>query len=265
MQLQKLTNKSPIYYAGVLFLTLAPLYYVSYQYRLLHPYGGLRAPDDRESSSQSFVQAWLNTHVISPFNPSAISAYCNRTVWHPNLIFNLDNANGGVGNVRGNVLDFLFFAIEAGASIILPGRASRSEDDISNVWASRAPFDTFFDEEWFLHTVAQACPQMTVYRPEAHQTLANALPGNYLPRSRRMDVDKDNTKDAYLQHLDTWLKDKSEFQPDNLTLVNLERTLWDVDTRSLPLGFRRDFGQLLRINPVIRRLAAIVVQNMSMK
>jgi len=78
-----------------------------------------------------------------------------------------------------------------------------------------------------------------------------------------MDEDIGNTKSAYLDHLDAWLKSKPEFQPENLTLVNIERTLWDIDTRSLPQGFRRNFGQLLRLNPLLRRLAATVVKDMA--
>lgn len=264
MHLQSLASQPPAIHAVILLVTLAPLYYASYQYRLSNPYGGAKPIQDEIPTSADFIREWLDTHVISPFNPSPLATYCNRTDWHPNLVFNLDNANGGIGNVRGNILDFVFYAIEAGASIILPGMAARSQEDLSNVWDSRAPFDAFFDEEWFMSTMAAACPQMAIYKPESHhQLLAEALPGNYLPRSRRMDSDEGNTKQAYLEHLDSWLKEKPEFQPENLTLVNLERTLWEIDTRSLPFGFRRNFGQLLRINPAVRRLAALVAQYMA--
>ena len=263
MHVNSLAEKPPLVYAAILFVTLLPLYYASYQYRLIHPYGG-RTPGSKRPPSIDFIRDWLNTHLVSPFNPSPISTYCNLTTWHPNLVFNLENANGGIGNVRGNVLDFLFFAIEAGASIVLPGRAARDDDNLSNVWAARASFDSFFDEEWFLHTMAQACPQMAIYKPEPDQELKGALPGNFLPRTRRMDTSQENTKKAYLEHLDSWLKGQQDFHPENLTLVNLERTLWDIDTRSLPEGFRRNFGVVLRTNPSIMRIAAIVAQNLAL-
>ncbi|KAK5171939.1 uncharacterized protein LTR77_003576 [Saxophila tyrrhenica] len=264
MHIQQLKDKPPSFLAALVFLTLVPLYYVSYQYRLTHPYGGHEPARDNVFSSTDFVRDWLSTHVVSPFNPSALATYCNRTEWRPNLVFNLENANGGIGNVRGNTLDFLFFAIEAGASIILPGRATRSQEDISNVWAARAPFDSFFDEEWFMYNMAHSCPQMSIYKPEKHHKMVAPLPGNYLPHSRRIDSDVGNTKQAYLTHLSAWLADNPSFSAENLTLVNLERTLWDIDTRSLPMGFRRNFGQLLRINPTIRRLAGIVVLNLAL-
>ena len=171
--------------------------------------------------------------------------------------------------MRGNILDFLFFAIEAGASIMLPGMASRSQTDITNVWASRAPFDHYFDEAWFLSAMSQACPQMTIYKPQPDQPLENALPGNYLPPSRRLDSSPENTRKAYLAHLDAWLtaKKPSYKTPEDsssLTLVNIERTLWEIDTRSLPSSFRRSFPQILRINPSIRRLAALTVQSLAL-
>lgn len=163
------------------------------------------------------------------------------------------------------MLDFLFQSIEAGASIILPGMASCSNEDLSNVWASRAPFDEFFDEEWFWNTMTEACPEMAVYKPQPNQPLKEAVPGHFHPQSRRVDADFDNNKKGYLEGLQTFLDESGRVEPDGLTLVNLERTLWDIDTRSLPEGFRRNFGQLLRINPTIRRLAAVVVQPLSLQ
>lgn len=262
MHLYEVKGRPPIVYVAFLAITLIPLYYGSYRYRTHHPYGGA-ASSERPPSPQDFVRDWLSVHVTEPYSPSPLSKYCNMTEWHPNLVFNLANANGGVGNVRGNILDFVFFAIEAGASIILPGMASRSQEDLSNVWADRASFDALFDEEWFLQTMKEACPRMEIYKPEPGKEIAPALEGNYLPSSRRMDESFDNTKKAYLGHLDTWLGSKSGFAADKLTLVNLERTLWEIDTRDLPNGFRRNFGSLLRVNPSARRLAALVVQTLA--
>ena len=254
-------KQHPAVYAAGFFAVPIPLYYVSWQYHIAHgPLGRSTRPP-----SDDFVGEWLNVHLVEPFNPSAVGAYCNTTEWRPNLVFNLANANGGIGNVRGNIVDFLFFAIEAGASIMLPGMASRSQTDISNVWASRAPFDLFFDETWFLDAMSEACPQMTIYKPNDDQDMVDALPGNYLPQTRRMDNSLENTRKAYRNHLDSWLVTKPTYSPDTITLVNLERTLWDIDTRSLPPSFRRNFPQVLRTNPSIRRLAALTAQNLALQ
>jgi len=260
-------NRHPALYAAFLCVTLLPLYFVSWQYHTRYPYSRQPASSSRPPSTD-FVADWLNTHVVEPFNPSAISAYCNQSEWNPNLIFRLDNANGGIGNVRGNILDFLFFALEAGASIMLPDMASRSDSDISNVWGGRAAFDLYFDETWFLDALRESCPQMEVYKAKDDQRMAEAI-GKYLPKSRRMDEKTGdgplNTKVAYLEHFTQWLTNQSGYHTDGLALVNTERTLWAVDTRSLPQGFRHSFSQLLRVNPTVRHLAALVVQNLATK
>lgn len=253
-----INKEHPALCAAGFVTVLIPLYYVSWQYHAAH------APLSRTARPPSidFVEDWLNVRLVEPFNPSAVGAYCNTSKWRPNLVFNLANANGDIGNVRGNILDFLFFAIEAGASMMLPQINSQAQTDDNNVQASRAPFDLFFDEDWFVNTMSEACPQMTIYTPKDGQQVSDALPGNYLPPSRRMDAGPDNTRKASLAHLDAWLSTKPTYSPDNLTLVNLERTLWDIDTRSLPASFRRDFPQVLRTNPNIRHLTALTVLNL---
>lgn len=258
------TKQRPAVYAAILVVTLVPLYYASWRYRVAHPYSNPSTRHARPPST-SFVADWQHTQLVEPFNPSAIVSYCNKTTWRENLVFNLESADGGVGNARGNILDFLFFALEAGASIMLPGLASKSETDSSNTLASSAPFDTLFDQRWFVHAMQDACPQMTIYKPEPDHKTADALPGIYQPLSRRVDVDKQNTKQAYLQHLENWLKGKQEFKPGEPTLVNVESTVWEVDTSSLPQGFRRSFSQLLRSNPETRRLAAAAVQHLALR
>ncbi|KAI7298110.1 hypothetical protein KC326_g9524, partial [Hortaea werneckii] len=282
MYMQKILNKPPAFHITLLLATLAPLYIGSYHYRLHRPYGGLTKHQPPEqppaiTTSATFIRDWLAVHVIEPFNPSAIATYCNQTHWRPKLVFNLADANGGIGNIRGNFLDFLFYAIEAGAAIMLPSMATRSAADISNVWASRGTFDLFFDEAWFLNAMAQACPQMAVYKPRLGMGMVEPLEGTYSPPSRRMDVDGGNSREGFRAHLGQWLQEENRGGEEGLmtataaeeeggkevVLVNVGRTLWEVDTRSLPPGFRRNFGQLLRINPVIRRLAAIVVEQLA--
>ena len=266
MQLPTAIQKQhPSVYGAVLLTILIPLYYESWQHHSSH------APPSRAArpNSTDFVADWLDVHLIEGFDPSAIEAYCNTTEWRPNLIFNLDIANGGYGNVRIMILDFLFAAIEAGASIMLPVMAARSKTDIANLRDGHVPFDHFFDEAWFLSAMSSACPQMKIYKPDPDSPLGNAIPSSYHAPSRRLDVDSQNTRKAALAHLDAWLaSQKPSYTPSSdttsLTLVNLDCGLWEVDTRSLPPSFRRSFPQLLRLNPYIRRLAALTVQNLAL-
>jgi len=86
-------KQHPSMYGAVFLAILIPLYYVSWQYHTAHaPRGRTTRPPSTDS-----VAEWLDVHLIEAFNPSAIEAYCNTTEWRPNLVFNLDNANGGVG------------------------------------------------------------------------------------------------------------------------------------------------------------------------
>ncbi|RMY48811.1 hypothetical protein D0863_15299 [Hortaea werneckii] len=262
---QTLLNKPPAFHLTLLLATLTPLYISSYHYRLHHPYGQtthLHSPSEPATSSATFINDWLSVHILSPFNPSALTTYCNQTAWDPSLVFNLADANGGIGNIRGNILDFVFYAVEAGASIMLPTMATRSPADLSNVWASRGGFDVMFDESWFLSALGWACPQMGVYKPRSQEEMVEPLEGVYVPPSRRVDVEGGNSREGFRAHLGSWVRERKR-EGEGMVLVNVGRTLWEVDTRSLPPGFRRNFGQLLRINPVIRRLAAIVVERLA--
>ncbi|EME79496.1 uncharacterized protein MYCFIDRAFT_87327 [Pseudocercospora fijiensis CIRAD86] len=147
---------------------------------------------------------------------------------------------------------------------MLPGMASRASDDLANVWATRSPFEAFFDDEWFLKILGDACPDMAVYRHEEGMEMVQALEGKWVPRSRRVDEEKENSREALRQSLDGFLKENKGFDKEGLNLVNVERTLWDVDTRAglQVRELRRNFGQMLRIKPGVRRLAAVVVQNL---
>ncbi|KAK5736121.1 hypothetical protein LTR17_007643 [Elasticomyces elasticus] len=263
MFVQSLADRSSAFYASVVALTLLPLYLVSYRYRLYHTYGtGTIAP--LASSFTNFQEKWLSIQII-PFEASAIAEYCSRTEWHPNLVFDLaEGATEDVADLRSNILDFLFYAIEAGASVVLPSiDGAPTQHNISDIVADKSTFGTMFDQDWFFASMAEACPQMAIYTPEEDHTMADTLPGVYVPSSRRMDMDLGRTKKAYLDNLDTWLKEKSHFQPDQLALVNFERTRWQVDTRNMPQRLRRNLGQVLRTASESRQLAAVAVQELA--
>jgi len=264
MHVQSFVNRPPASHAALVVVTLLPLYLASYRYRLWHPYGGTGSTAVDALSSATFVADWLDVHVIQPFHPSAIAAYCNRSEWHPNLVFTLvDGAEDGMAE---NVLDFPFYTTEAGASIVLPSFAAHGAGRAGGgITQENMPFRMLFDETWFLSSMTQARPQMAIYKPEQDHKMADALPGTYLPKSRKVDMDLRNTKKAFLEHLDVWLKEKPEFEPDQLTLVNVERTPWQVDTRNLPQEFRRNFGQVLQAAEGMRRLAAMAVQELTRK
>lgn len=113
-------HKNPVVLTAAFVFTLLPLYYGSWQYRITHASQILRPHQHTSIWSEAFLDEWLETQVIEPFDPWPLQQFCNRSTWRPDLIFNLQDANGGIGNVRSNLLDFLLYAIEAGASIMMP-------------------------------------------------------------------------------------------------------------------------------------------------
>lgn len=274
--------------AVTIVLTLIPLYLLSYHYRMHHPYGGGGSNtstnnDKLLSPRETFIQTWLSTHLITPFDEAPLSAYCNLTTWRPNLVFHLADANGGIGNLRGNFLDFIFTAIEHGASILLPTAAKRDSGDLSNVWGGSGHelgFDEMFDEEWFVGVLGRVCPLMRVYKFEEGMEMVRPVEGLWRSRSRRLDEDEGNTRAAGLESLEEWLNGNEDFrkrygggrgksgggdeEEAEPILINVERTLWDIDTRSLPMrgSLRRNFGQILQISPIYRNLAALITWNL---
>ena len=118
---------------------------------------------------------------------------------------------------------------------------------------------------------------MEVYKFEEGMEMVQSVEGSWTSRSRRLDESFENTYEARLESFEEWLSGNDDYKEryggnktgdeegeqdvdvDEPILVNLERTLYDVDTRSLHVrGLRRNFGQLLKIAPVYRGMAALV-------
>ncbi|PSK42420.1 1-phosphatidylinositol 4,5-bisphosphate phosphodiesterase 1 [Elsinoe australis] len=217
----------------------------------------------------NFVAQWLDVHVGDPTNGYTLDYLCHHrnTTWHPNLIINVDDANGGIGNIRGNILDFLYFAISSGSSILLPTFAARSKSDTSSLFDHRAPFSSFFDEHHFISTIHSHCPELHIFSADTAPSLTT-IHDRYTPPSMRSDLDPSSKPSASPQDFHNWLLTTQSLPlpPTSPTLINLGRTLWDgPDTLSLPPHIRRDFGSLLRLTPPVRRLAAIATYNLAQR
>lgn len=250
--------------AIVVIATLLPLYYLSYVFTSAHDLSFSALTSGRPRTNvrpDKFQSQWLRTNLLDPMDLAPIREYCSQQKWHPNLIFDLPGSSGGVGNVRQHFLDFVFFAIEAGASsIILPGMGLRVEDHLfDTIGAGRVNFTHMFDESFFRSTMRKACPQIHIYSPtDPEVALATRVQDRYepiVPYNRR-----DADHDAWVEAITSWLRDRKAIDTTTPTIVSLGVTLWEINTRShLPLGFRRNFGQPLRIHPNIRKFAAVAM------
>jgi hypothetical protein len=260
---QKPTRELNIWHKSLLIITtLIPLYYLSYRF---HPTYGLTSSSAKlsipqEYSSEDFRRLWLDTHLLEPFNPSPIQAFCKDSTWRPNLVFNLADANGGVGNIRAEFLDFLFYAIEAGASIVLPGMARRSEAKLFDVWgAGRADFATLFDREWFLESLGQVCPEMKVWESiEAVGEGVRRVEGIYMPQVPK--ARRHANRETWLANTNAWLKERNfTGESEEVAIVNVGRTMWEINTRVTIPGLRVALPRVLRNNPDVRSFAGIAM------
>lgn len=264
--------------AGVL-LTVIPLWLAAWYFRVRNPlfisHHPIPAHNAWNLNRETFIQEWLENQIGNSPNQSAVFHLCRQPTikWRPNVVLDLDDANGGIGNVRGNIFDFLCLAILTGSSIVLPSFQSRSPSDLSALWNGKIPFNTFFDEDHFISTFASACPKMNIYRPSSNISLPVHLVNRYGMPSMRQDLhpspeeteaENPNTPQAVVTNFNAWLVAQNPGPAQNLTLVSVGRTLWEgLDTHSLPLAVRRDFGGSLRLLPKVRRLAAIVTFNLA--
>jgi hypothetical protein len=80
-----------------------------------------------------------------------------------------------------------------------PAAASQTDRQTSPTSGSATrPSNPFFDEAWFLTATAICLPANDNLQS---RPLANASPGDYLPPSRQLDANLQNTRKAYLAHL----------------------------------------------------------------
>jgi hypothetical protein len=255
---------------GLLACTLFPLYYISYH---VHPIYGILSRGNRDgvggittpfqTTPSDFQSLWLQTTLLQPFDPAPVRAYCKKTKWHPNLIYNLPNANGGVGNVRAEILDFLFYAIEAGAGIIVPGMARRSEEVLFDVWgAGRANFETMFDREWFEESLKDACPGLKLYDAADDAIVLNGRKVEEVYWPEHPSARRHTTREKWVQEMNAWLEARN-VDDGQVTIVDVERTMWQVDTRNTPPGFRVNMPQVLRVNPDIRQYAGAAMAELA--
>lgn len=213
----------------------------------------------------SFREAWLATEVGGEFDGSRLEEICNATDWRDDVILHMVQSRGGIGNVRGTILDFLYFAVRTGSShIILPSYVKRTDSSLDWMDESHGywPFDNLFDGAWFLATMQLYCPQMAIHRSLDDAPYSATVEGRYDLQRGRTDKADGESVAGVVQHFTEWLAGGPPgYDPAGLNLVTTVATLWNFDMLPSP-RLRTTLGRLLRINPEIRNLAATAVYNM---
>ncbi len=111
----------------------------------------------------------LNTP-LWPFDPTAIQKVCASKIWPNDLVFQCHWIVGGMGNVRQEIFACLRWAIESGASFIIPdvyvrkNASDKSARAVLNEWDEPIDLGVLFDKEKIVSRIGEGCPQMKVFR-----------------------------------------------------------------------------------------------------
>lgn len=222
----------------------------------------------------SFKRAWLEADLGgAAFDGARLEEVCNGTAWRGDVVLRLLHSRGGLGNVRGTVLDFLHLALRAGAAhVVLPSYVKRADDTLDWMDESRGywPFDNLFDADWLEGAVRRHCPQMTLHRTVEDAAAAHGggaglaeVAELYEPPRARTDKDPSQSLAATVAHFEAWLAaGPAGYDPARgPSLVSTRASLWMFDMLPAP-RLRAALGRVLRINPRIRELAAAAVYAM---
>ncbi|TVY58986.1 hypothetical protein LSUE1_G008721 [Lachnellula suecica] len=192
---------------------------------------------------------------------------CKETKWTDGLAYVCDNNSGGIGNIRNFILTCIRYAIDAGATgIVMPRIQRRSEEDLANIFTTGfQPFSYFFDEAHFRKAMGDNCPQITIFDKY------EAIPGG----SRIRKIEDFYPKDlgdldgcdgrGFRGKFDKWLSTTNRTPSDAapVTIRFKWATFFEWPIYRDGPEFAATFGDILRINPDIEKIAAGVLREMS--
>ncbi|KAK7743913.1 hypothetical protein SLS53_003935 [Cytospora paraplurivora] len=211
----------------------------------------------------TFKRKWLSTELGGDFDGFRLKQLCVEQVWRDDVVLQMLHSRGGIGNVRGTILDFLYFSIHAGVHIVLPGYVKRTDATLDWIDESNGyyPFDNMFDTEWFMRIMNIQCPQMHIYPTTDDVPNGTVINSEYTMPTARSDKQARNNDGALMANFKEWLGDQPEYVAEELNLVNVSAPIWNFDLYPQP-RLRTTFGRLLKVSPRIRELAATAVFNM---
>lgn len=215
------------------------------------------------------------SHVSSPdispiqyLGQEAITAVCNRTAWNESLVFTCNESYGGVGNIRNSVLHCIRYAIQAGASLVLPRIVLRSSSDIGTIETSQtADFSYMFDTPHFLQSMTLYCPQLKIHNTvlEERRDLALSLKPESLVEGgvpRTGFPDPGAWRGQFYSWLDRQIVTAGKDTP-SLVVVNLQRSYMTYPIYSDGEPFALTFASVLQFRNDTRTLAAKVLSSLA--
>ncbi|KAL0942063.1 alternative oxidase [Colletotrichum truncatum] len=207
-----------------------------------------------------FKDAWLDTQLGGEFDGSRIAHFCNKTKWRDDIVLHMRHSRGGLGNVRGTILDFLYAAMLFGTPIIMPAYVKRTDANLD--WMNEDngyhEYGNLFDKDWLLENLEKYCPQLTIYPTADDAPITATLKNEYGLMNARSDKDADRNELAFIKNLNGWLETQDDYVKGLPTLIPTIACFLNFDMESKP-ELRKALGGLVRISPALRELAAEAV------
>lgn len=247
---------------AVFLLALIPLYFVFPRYR---PRGSSRFTPgflrhDNEVPMPEFVRAALSHQVSDPFDLSSISKLCQNRAPRDDVIVSCNPGTGGVGNIRSYMLHCTRFAIEAGASMLLPRFIRRAKHDLFELYGEAGDFEHFFDRRFFIDTVQAACPHMRVYENIDAEWTSGNIEIPHWPHA--INVSTSQTPSPWRTEFNKWFAESTGSLQKPVIISSgdpgRDRAVMD-DGRDLYYAI----GRVLQFRPDARRLAALCMAELS--
>lgn len=205
---------------------------------------------------------------------TGLAALCKQKEWVPQRWFMCDDIEGGAGNVQNALLHCVRYAIEAGASLILPPQTTEIlyDDSFEQGGTPMRNFggeDFLFQADYFQTSLQEACPAMkivnTVTDVSGYSTAW--VPQPFQPRdlSRLSSGQPSDSEDLLNRRTATFRKDFDLVMGSHgLTIFRLAWPVyfeWPVLTDSDE--FRNSFGGILRPRKDVQQLANQVLEKLT--
>lgn len=205
---------------------------------------------------------------------------CSKTDWNSNLIFTCDNNHGGVGHVRNSVLNCVRYAMQAGASLVMPNIALRDIEEHNHEVADghshsrshisrrhgpgRKGLEFMFDKQHFKSSLKLSCPQMKIIDsldPTVGANRRGLAPETlFLNRPVSGPEKPEEWRSLFYGWLDQHIP--SALSTEQI-IIDLEQSFLTYPIHADGHSVAHIFGDMLKFRPDVRRLATSTLNRMS--
>ncbi|KAI9729517.1 MAG: hypothetical protein M1818_008489 [Claussenomyces sp. TS43310] len=261
-----LTRTARVY---IIIFTLAILYYFHETIIAVASIKEIIPPTyDAKISESKFVEIVSSTDVDGPFDTTPLKELCSKKVPTPGLVFTCNKANGGIGNVRNQLLGCIRYAIEAGGGLVMPRPVVRAKNLIKTGTGITTDFEYFFDKKHFISVVKEACPNLKIYESEEG---LNRLPDVLYPQTLGGEIVMGqiiSEPEWWRERFDVWLSNQTRTigmptEQDPLLIEFDQTLLLRQPVNADGAQFRDTFGRILQHRTDIRQLAATTLYQLA--